>query len=166
MTAPSHDRLSADDLAKILELVEKSDFDMIELSVGDFHFSASRRGAPLASHAPLETPPHAAAPAAARPSASPAAQAPMPTPVDDPGLIPVKAPIVGIFYPSPEPGAAPFVAVGDRIEPGTTVGLIEVMKVFNAVAAGISGTVVRRLVEDSDLVEYGQPLFLIRPEGA
>jgi acetyl-CoA carboxylase biotin carboxyl carrier protein len=159
MTIAHNDRLSADDLAKILELVEKSDFDTIELSIGDFHFSASRNGATAQAAKP--------APAAQQPSPQmPAAPTAPPTaPVDDPALIPVKAPIVGIFYTSPEPGAAPFVREGDRIEAGSTVGLIEVMKVFNAVTAGISGTVMRCLVEDSELVEHGQPLFLIRPEG-
>lgn len=169
MTSPQNDRLSAGDLAKILELVEKSDFDTIELSIGDFHFTASRHGAPVAAAHPQTPPSTPAAPPAPAPVAAPVAQA-NPAPVAaqtgaDAGLVAVKAPIVGIFYISPEPGAAPFVREGERIEPGSTLGLIEVMKVFNAVPAGLTGTVVRRLVEDSDLVEYGQPLFLIRPEG-
>lgn len=167
MTIAHNDRLSADDLAKILELVEKSDFDTIELSIGDFHFTASRNGAKAPAPEAAKPAPAAQHPSPPQPVAPKApVAAPVIVPVADPGLIPVKAPIVGIFYTSPEPGAAPFVREGDRLEAGSTVGLIEVMKVFNAVTANISGTIVRCLVEDSDLVEHGQPLFLVRPEGA
>lgn len=162
MTIAHNDRLSADDLAKIFELVEKSDFDMIELSIGDFHFTASRNGATAPAPEPVKPAPAAQQPSPQQPVAP---KAPAAAPVEDPALIPVKAPIVGIFYTSPEPGAAPFVREGDRLDAGSTVGLIEVMKVFNAVTAGISGTVVRCLVEDSELVEHGQPLFLVRREG-
>lgn len=171
MTSPQSDRLSAAELAKILELVEKSDFDSIELSIGDFHFTASRHGAPQRTTTMADAAPASVQPSSPRPKSAPpaapavAATVPASAPADDPGLIAIKAPIVGIFYVSPEPGAAPFVREGDRIEPGATVGLIEVMKVFNAVPAGLAGTVVRCLVADSELVEHGQPLFLIRPEG-
>ena len=72
--------------------------------------------------------------------------------------------MVGTFYPAPEPGAPPFVRAGDRVEPDTTVGLIEVMKVFTAVTAGIGGTIADALAGDSRGVEYGEPLFLVRPD--
>ena len=80
------------------------------------------------------------------------------------GTVPIKAPMPGHFYVAPEPGAPPFVEVGSAVGPDTTVGLIEVMKVFSAVKAGVQGTIVERLVENGQFVEYGQPLFLVRPE--
>lgn len=70
---------------------------------------------------------------------------------------------VGTFYAATEPGAKPFVAIGDRVEPGTVVCILEAMKLFNEVPAGVSGEIVEVLVKDGDFVEYGQPLFLVKP---
>lgn len=73
--------------------------------------------------------------------------------------------MVGVFYSRPEPGAPPFVQVGDPVEPGTTVALIEVMKVFNAATAGVAGIVDSVLVEDGQFVEFGQTLLRVRAAG-
>ena len=75
----------------------------------------------------------------------------------------VLSPTVGTFYATPEPGAAPFVTIGDRVETGTVVCILEAMKLFNEVSADVTGEVVKVLVKDGDFVEYGQPLFLIKP---
>ena len=80
-----------------------------------------------------------------------------------PGLALVRAPMVGTFYCSPEPGAAPFVAPGSRVEPDTTVGIIEVMKLMNSIPAGCAGVVTHVLVNNAEPVEYGQPLLAIDP---
>lgn len=77
------------------------------------------------------------------------------------GLTAVRAPNLGTFYRAPKPGAPPYVQVGQRVEPSTEVCLIEVMKLFTSVHAGISGVVRQVLVEDSDLVEFDQVLFLV-----
>jgi biotin carboxyl carrier protein len=74
--------------------------------------------------------------------------------------------MVGTFYIAPAPDAPPFVQVGGTVNADTTVGLVEAMKVFTSVMAGASGVVVERLVDNAQFVEYGQALFLIRPEGA
>ncbi|MWD29371.1 biotin carboxyl carrier domain-containing protein, partial [Aquicoccus sp. SCR17] len=111
--------------------------------------------APAPRPAPVPEPTETAAPAPA-PKASPAAA--------EEGLIEVTAPIVGTFYIAPEPGAAPFVTEGDKVDETSTVGIIEVMKVFNNIKAEQAGTVVRCLVEDGAFVEFGQPILLIRPE--
>jgi acetyl-CoA carboxylase biotin carboxyl carrier protein len=71
--------------------------------------------------------------------------------------------LLGRFYSQPEPGAAPFVTVGSDVNEDTTVGLIEVMKTFNAVRAGVSGTVTEICAQDAELVEYGQVLLRVRP---
>ncbi|WP_243709459.1 acetyl-CoA carboxylase biotin carboxyl carrier protein [Micromonospora sp. 15K316] len=75
----------------------------------------------------------------------------------------VRAPIVGTFYRSPEPGAAPFVAVGDLVRPGQVVGIVEAMKLMNEVAAERGGRVVAVLADDGQPVEYDQPLVALEP---
>ena len=71
--------------------------------------------------------------------------------------------MVGIFYRAPEPGAPPFVEAGSRVEEGATIGLVEVMKMFNSVTAPADGEVVEVLVGNNEFVEFGQPLFRLRP---
>ena len=75
----------------------------------------------------------------------------------------MRAPNLGTFYRSPKPGAAPYVSVGQTVGADTEVCLIEVMKLFTSVPAGVAGAVRKVLVEDAELVEYDQPLFLIEP---
>jgi acetyl-CoA carboxylase biotin carboxyl carrier protein len=99
-----------------------------------------------------------AAPAASEPSA---AASPVSSPADD--LHTIKSPIVGTFYASPNPEAEPFVKTGDMVEAGQTVCIIEAMKLMNEIEAEISGEVVRILVENGQPVEYGEPLFALRP---
>jgi len=79
--------------------------------------------------------------------------------------IPVKSPMVGTFYRAPEPGAPPFVEVGQRVEADTTVCIIEVMKLMNSIPAGTAGIVRSIMVPDSGAVEYGQVLMVIEPDG-
>lgn len=81
----------------------------------------------------------------------------------DPSLQPIKSPIVGTFYEAPAPGAAPFVNVGDVIQPGKVLCIIESMKLMNEIEAEVSGTIVKRLVANGQPVEYGEVLFLVKP---
>jgi acetyl-CoA carboxylase biotin carboxyl carrier protein len=91
------------------------------------------------------------------------------SPLDDTGSAPAspyiefKAPLVGTFYQSSNPDAPPFVRVGDQIQPGQKLCVIEAMKLFNEIEADISGTLVKVLVDDASPVEYDQPLFLVNP---
>ncbi|HEY1944066.1 MAG TPA: biotin/lipoyl-containing protein [Roseiarcus sp.] len=80
------------------------------------------------------------------------------------GWVAVRAPNLGTFYRAPKPGAPPYVAIGQRVEPTTELCLIEVMKLFTSVAAGVSGVVRQILVEDTQLVEFDQALFLIETD--
>jgi acetyl-CoA carboxylase biotin carboxyl carrier protein len=75
----------------------------------------------------------------------------------------IKAPMIGTFYRSGGPDKEPFVKVGDRIEPGQSICIIEAMKLFNEIESEVSGTIVKVLVNDSTPVEYDQPLFIIEP---
>ncbi|MER5607774.1 acetyl-CoA carboxylase biotin carboxyl carrier protein [Micromonospora tulbaghiae] len=99
---------------------------------------------------PAETLPARAAEPAAR--AAPVADRPA-----------VRSPVVGTFYRAPEPGAMPFVAVGDLVRPGQVVGIVEAMKLMNEVTAGQAGRVVEVLVDDGKPVEYDQPLIALEP---
>jgi acetyl-CoA carboxylase biotin carboxyl carrier protein len=82
------------------------------------------------------------------------------------GTVEIVAPLLGRFYAQPEPGAPPFVTVGAAVTEETTVGLIEVMKTFHAVPAGVNGVVTEICVQDAQFIEYGQVLFRVRPGGA
>jgi len=96
----------------------------------------------------------AAAPGSA--SAGAAAQA------EEENLHEVKSPIVGTFYESPSPGAPPFVKVGDTVEAGDTLCIVEAMKLMNEIECDVAGEIVKRIASSGQPVEYGQPLFLIR----
>ncbi len=91
------------------------------------------------------------------PVASPSAAAPTN------GLVAIEAPMLGTFYRAEGPGRPPFVEVGTTVEPDTTVCIIEVMKMMNSIPAGMAGTIVEVCEENAQLVEYGQPLFRVRP---
>jgi acetyl-CoA carboxylase biotin carboxyl carrier protein len=82
------------------------------------------------------------------------------------GLLTIVAPILGTFYRAPAPGAAPYVEVGSPVEADTVVCLIEVMKMMNPIAAGVTGTIAEVCVENAALIEYGMPLFLVRGDAA
>jgi acetyl-CoA carboxylase biotin carboxyl carrier protein len=87
-----------------------------------------------------------------------------PTPKEEEQDIIVKSPIVGTYYDAPAPGSAPFVRVGDRVEPNQVLCIIESMKLMNEIEAEVAGTVVAKLVENGRPVEYGESLFAIRPD--
>ena len=103
-----------------------------------------------------------AAAASANEARPPPAAAPHTAPAD--GLVPITAPNLGTFYRAPKPGAAPYVEVGQQVGEATEVCLIEVMKLFTPVRAGVSGRIAAACVEDGEMVEFGAPLFLVEPE--
>jgi acetyl-CoA carboxylase biotin carboxyl carrier protein len=161
--------LTEDEVLQILDLVEKSNFDYLDLEIGDLKLTVSKSGVPampatvsVAQAAPA-APASAEAPAAPAPAAE-SAPASQPVTVKE-GTVPITAPMVGTFYSTPEPGAPPFVKLGDHVDAETTVGLVEVMKVFNAVSSGADGTIDEICVESGQFVEHGQTLFLVRPDG-
>ncbi|SFP71085.1 acetyl-CoA carboxylase biotin carboxyl carrier protein [Geodermatophilus dictyosporus] len=86
------------------------------------------------------------------------------TPAEPEGT-PVRSPLVGTFYAAPSPGADPFVRVGDEVEPGQTVGIVEAMKLMNPIVVDEAGVVADVLVGDAESVEYDQVLMLLRPAG-
>lgn len=149
-----------DRLQQLMELMEKHGLSEVSLRNGDEQWRL-RRGstAPVMMAAPA--PVVHAAPVAA-PSA-PAAPATAAAPAGDDGLLIIRSPTVGTFYSAQTPEDPPFVTVGAKVSATTTVCLIEAMKVFNPIAAELSGTVEAILVKNGDPVEFGQPLFKVRP---
>ena len=101
----------------------------------------------------------------AEPEPAVAEQAALPAAVRADDLHVIKSPIVGTFYASPNPESGPFVKVGDVVQAGQTVCIIEAMKLMNEIEADISGEVARIMVENGQPVEYGEPLFALRPTG-
>ncbi|HEX6436268.1 MAG TPA: acetyl-CoA carboxylase biotin carboxyl carrier protein [Candidatus Binatia bacterium] len=168
--------LSEDDVLHILKLIDESKFDYFQLEVGELKITVSK-GEPIplnsspqqVATAPVPSP----APMSAKPAAAPATAAAAPAAQTAPasvearaaaeGLLTVTAPLLGTFYVAPEPGAPPFTQVGATVTEDTTVGLIEVMKVFNSVRAGVKGTIVEAVAQNGQFVEYGQTLFLVKP---
>lgn len=143
--------LTHEDVRQLLELLDASQFDELSLEMGDLKLTL-RRGA-----APVE----ARAPSAAREETT-VASAPS-APPRPAGLPEIRAPLLGTFHRAPKPGAEPFVQVGTRVEADSVVGIIEVMKLMNSVAAGRSGEIAEIVVRDGQFVEYGQVLMRLRP---
>lgn len=146
---------------QLVEMMEKHGLSEVTLRRGDEHWRL-RRGAvaPVMTAVPTYAP-APVAPAAPVPAAAPAAAAP--AAAKDDGLLVVKSPTVGTFYAAQAPEDPPFVSVGSKIGPTTTVCLIEAMKVFNPIPAEVAGTVEAILVKNGDAVEFGQALFKVRP---
>ena len=108
----------------------------------------------------------AAAPAASVAASAPAAAAPASTPADDSsanGYLEVKSPMIGTFYRASNPESDSFVSVGDNVDVGQTVCIVEAMKLFNEIESEVSGKIVKVLVDNGTPVEYDQPLFLVDP---
>lgn len=168
--------LTEDDVLEILNLIEKSGFDFLQLQMGDLKLVVSKggyMGGAAAVAASSDSPPpvdpvaaSGAAPKMREEAKTQAEQAqPKPKAVVRDGTVPINAPMVGTFYITPEPGAPPFVEVGGNIDEDTTVGLIEVMKVFNAIKSGVRGVVEEICVQGGQFVEYGQTVMLVKPKG-
>jgi acetyl-CoA carboxylase biotin carboxyl carrier protein len=161
--------LTEDDVLHILKLIDESKFDYFQLEVGELKITVSK-GEPIplaSSSARAGVSPSPAAVVAEPPRPTPAAQSATPkldaSAAAAQGLVPITAPLLGTFYVAPEPGAPPFVHVGTAITEDTTVGLIEVMKVFNSVRASVKGTIAQVVAQNGQFVEYGQTLFLVKP---
>ena len=199
-------------LVRLIESLETSTFDYLQLQVGDLKVTIGKGAVPVgapvlgtpALAAPVIAAPAVAAPANATPGptipatappalATPAVDAPAPaaptfaapayappppaplvaspSPAPTPaiqnaapaGTVDIKSHIMGMFYSQPEPGAPPFVSIGTAVKADTTICLIEVMKTFNAMTAGVNGVITEICAKNAQLVEYGQVLFRIRP---
>ena len=141
---------------KLIEMLEESSLAEIEIREGEeaIRISRSPTGSPVVHTAPAHIAPHhAAAPATAAPAAAPVVEAPA-------GHA-VASPMVGTFYRSSAPGAAPFVDIGSQVKIGDTLCIIEAMKMMNEIESDKAGVVKAILKENGQPVEYGEALFII-----
>jgi acetyl-CoA carboxylase biotin carboxyl carrier protein len=144
-------RVDTDLVRELAELLSANELTEIEVEDGDRKIKVRREAAPLIAAAPAMM----AAPAQAigAPAATVAAE--------EPAGNSVKSPMVGTAFLSPEPGAKPFVAVGDSVKPGDTLLIVEAMKVMNPITAPAGGVVKQLLVSDGQPVEFDQPLVIL-----
>lgn len=161
--------LTHSDVQNILKIIDDAEhLEEIELAYGDFRLHVRRHGAPAGGRTMPEAPASAASalPRAADSAPSPVAAAPRvhAEPAVPEGMVAIRAPMLGTFYRAPSPGEKPFVEVGQRIKASDTVCLIEVMKLFNSITAGVDGRIARIFAENAALVEYRQILILIEPD--
>ncbi|WP_236795505.1 biotin/lipoyl-containing protein [Amycolatopsis sp. GM8] len=159
LSSLGEDELS--NLVQVIESLERSTFDFLELDLRGMKVVLGK-GDPAGYVPRPKADPVAAVPASASPQVSSEAAPSAPPDNAEEGTVEIRSPMVGMFYAQPEPGSPPYVSVGSVVQEDTTVALLEVMKMFNAVSAGVEGTVTAILAEDNQLVQYGQPLFRVR----
>ena len=155
------------DIRKLKELVRlMTTSDLTELDLRDKEEQvtirrATAQAAPqIIQHAAPVAHPAPAAPVAAAPVA---AAAVAPAANEDAGLVAIESPMVGTFYASPSPDKPSFVSVGGEVGPNSVVCLVEAMKIFNEIKAERAGTIAKVLVKSGQAVEFGQPLYMIKP---
>jgi acetyl-CoA carboxylase biotin carboxyl carrier protein len=168
--------LKIHEIREIIKLIDQSTIKEFELEIDGAKVTMKKSGgvvqeavvaqpvvqaAPVVAAAPAPVMEAVPAPSQveAAPKAAPAAPA-----VDEANLHKIVSPMVGTFYRSPEPGKPPYVQPGDKVTTNKVVCIVEAMKLFNEIEAEVNGEIVKVLVEDGQLVEYGQPLFLVKPE--
>ena len=174
-----------EEIRRLIDMVQGSDVDEVEVTRWWVHRVRVTRRAPRAvvdgqtqvyavpPAAPVAAAPVAApAPSVAPPDQGVVAPAATPAPATAPAVeeaeqeqegLTINSPIVGTFYVAPSPGAEPFVQVGDHVTRGKTVCIVEAMKIMNEIEAEQDGVIIERLVDDAEPVEFGQPLFKVRP---
>ena len=161
--------LTDEDVQEILRLLDASSFDELRLETDRFRLVLRRSKTDqggwtqekqtLSAPNPIDVGDSAGAESESSAPGKPAAQAEARE-----GTLEVRAPLVGTFYRAPSPDAPPFVNVGDRVTEKTVVCILEAMKLMNPLEAEVRGEIVEVLVENGQLVEYGQPLFLVKPD--
>lgn len=155
---------------RVLDFMGQHGLEEFEYAQGDIRIHLRKPGAASGAVIPFVAPampvvvpgPATAAPPAGSVASAPAGS-PAPAPAAEEGLHTIKSPIVGTFYSAPNPSSPAFVKAGDQIRVGQVLCIVEAMKLMNEIESEVAGELVRTLVENGEPVEYGQPLFAIRP---
>lgn len=145
--------INQDDVLQILKLIDESHIEELRLEMGDLKLIVKKhtaQGVVQEYETPMPAPSEATALSEERP-VSP----------EEEGLTPIKSPMLGTFYLAPKPGAPPFVEVGQVVSEDDTVCIIEVMKLFNSIKAGVRGRIAKVCAENAQMVEFQQTLFLV-----
>ena len=159
-------------LQELIRLINKSNIGELSIEEKGFKVTIKQKQEPVQQFVSGPAPVYSSAPALpastpAQPgaaSSAPTADKSKPAASETPSnLVTIKSPMIGTFYRSQSPDRPPFISVGDAIEPGKVVCIIEAMKLFNEIESEIKGKIVKVLVDDASPVEYDQPLFLVDP---
>lgn len=153
--------MNSDEIKELIQIFNESGVAEMEVQRGENRLRL-RRGPTAQELVVPVAAPAAPAPAPA-PAASSSANASAKPSAPDPNHTIVKSPIVGTYYDAPSPDAPPFVKIGDSVEPGQVLCIIESMKLMNEIEAEMAGTIVHKLAENGHPVEYGEALFAVRP---
>ncbi len=151
-------------ISRIIEALNQSSFEYLQIESGELKLIVSK-GQPPAIVPRTANLHSLSAPQPLPLANNPAPQAAVQEAAPADGTVAIVSPMVGRFYLQPEPGAPPFVTVGAEVGEDSTVGLIEVMKTFNAVRAGVAGVVTEICTQNSAIVEFGQVLLRVQPKG-
>lgn len=165
--------LNEEEVLELLRLVRECDLEVLDITIPDFELHASTvatsagagdvvLGVPARTETGRTNIVRTGAEEDARQEPAKEAESAKPIIVDE-TLHAVTAPLLGIFFRAPEPGAEPFTKVGAEVDEDTVIGLMEVMKTYSSVTAGVRGTVTEIVAEDGALIEYGQTLLLVEP---
>ncbi len=144
-------------IRRLIELMKEYDLAKMDLRQGDMRIQLHREG----QHPAISEPVLPASPPGGAESPKPATPAADAAPDEEEYYVAINSPMVGTFYLSADPDSNPYVKVGDSVGLGTTVCIVEAMKVFNEIQSEVSGKIVAILVENGEPVEFGQPLFKI-----
>ena len=155
-------------IQELIKMINKSNIGEVSIEEKGFKLTIKQKEEPVQQviAAPIQAQPVAAVLPAAAPVAQPAAVLDKPSKAAEApagNTVTIKSPMIGTFYRSPSPDKPAFINVGDDIEPGKVVCIIEAMKLFNEIESEVKGRIVKVLVEDASPVEYDQPLFLVEP---
>ncbi len=148
-------------IRQLIELMNEHELNVIDLRQSDKRIKL-RKGGEQANVFAMPSMPAAAQTAQASPAAQ-STSAPVAKPIEDDKAIYIKSPIIGTYYSRPKPTAASFVKVGDTVTPETIVCIVEAMKTFNEIPAGVSGKIAATLVKEEEAVDVNRPLFKVIP---
>ena len=161
--------MTIEEIRELIRVVQETGIHELEVRQADSTVrivggSSNTKEVVMPTVLPVSVAAPASLPMSVVPAEPPPSPQPPPAPKEDEHDIIVKSPIVGTYYDAPAPGAAPFVRVGDRVEPNQVLCIIESMKLMNEIEAEVAGTLLAKLVENGRPVEYGESLFTIRPD--
>jgi acetyl-CoA carboxylase biotin carboxyl carrier protein len=159
--------MKAKEIKDLIDFISNTGLEEVNIETEEFKINIKRsleqqqivsQAAPVAAPAPAAAPTPPSAPAAA-----PASEKPATAKEESTNYVEIKSPMIGTFYRSPNPDSPSFVNVGDKVNAGDAVCIVEAMKLFNEIESEVSGTIVKVLVDNASPVEYDQPLFLVDP---
>jgi acetyl-CoA carboxylase biotin carboxyl carrier protein len=155
--------LSKEDIRSLIKIFDDSDWQEMKIRIGGVRLALSKSGSPVPSHSEIAPPSHEA-PAPSVPAISAKSPVSEDLKIDNnlqPGYQIIRAPHLGTFWSRPKPDAPSFVKVGDIVQPESTVCVLEVMKLFTQLKAGVNGRIVKICANDGYMVEHETPLFIV-----